>query len=247
MSEEFRECPFCRETQHLSVVRVGSNVGDGVPMQVVCRHLDCEDVRGPVAFGRPAAVAAWNRRATPPSDWNDAVEDIAARAEECAEIYGSSTGERNAGASTALRQFATDIRALIRPEQPHNDGGESGDMPPARKALRTYAEASKGTPCPICGGTESCDHTVRERLLADLHATPPAADVSEADVEAAARALCYLDHGDPDGLEPGDVPCIDGYKKNGDPAHFLWRDYVERAEVALRAALSSRTGGKASG
>jgi hypothetical protein len=40
-----------------------------------------------------------------------------------------------------------------------------------KAALRAYAEASKGERCPICNGIEGCDHTVRERLLADL-ATP---------------------------------------------------------------------------
>lgn len=39
---------------------------------------------------------------------------------------------------------------------------------PAHVALRAYAEATKGVKCPICNGVESCDHTVRERLLADL-------------------------------------------------------------------------------
>jgi hypothetical protein len=39
---------------------------------------------------------------------------------------------------------------------------------PVKVALRAYAEASKNVRCPICNGTESCDHTVRERLLADL-------------------------------------------------------------------------------
>jgi hypothetical protein len=41
-------------------------------------------------------------------------------------------------------------------------------MTPAQIALRAYAEASKGVRCPICQGIEGCDHTVRERLLADL-------------------------------------------------------------------------------
>ncbi|HPA20945.1 MAG TPA: hypothetical protein PLU30_24565 [Verrucomicrobiae bacterium] len=35
---------------------------------------------------------------------------------------------------------------------------------------------------------------------------------------------------DPDGLEPGDVPCIDGYMSNGDPGHFYWRQFVGVAE-----------------
>lgn len=39
---------------------------------------------------------------------------------------------------------------------------------PLKHALRAYAAASIGTPCPICDGKEGCDHTVRERLVADL-------------------------------------------------------------------------------
>jgi len=41
---------------------------------------------------------------------------------------------------------------------------------PAKTALRAYAEASKSVRCPICNSIEGCDHTVRERLLADLDA-----------------------------------------------------------------------------
>lgn len=56
---------------------------------------------------------------------------------------------------------------------------EAEAVEPLKAALRAYAEASKGKPCPICGGTESCDHTVKERLRADLAHPPTDAGVSE--------------------------------------------------------------------
>ena len=63
-AEGLAACPFCGTTEHLSLRRVGSNIGAGTPFAVLCHHLDCEDVRGPVQYGMPAAIAAWNRRAT---------------------------------------------------------------------------------------------------------------------------------------------------------------------------------------
>lgn len=39
---------------------------------------------------------------------------------------------------------------------------------PKASALHAYAKASKGKHCPICHGVEGCDHTVLERLRADL-------------------------------------------------------------------------------
>lgn len=65
--------------------------------------------------------------------------------------------------------------------------------------------------------------------------TPP---ISAEQVEAAACALCKYDGGDPYSLEPGDVPCIDEFTANGDPAHYLWRQYAEEATLALTAAAS---------
>ena len=64
MSNELKSCPFCGETDWLRVVSVGSLTADmpSRPYAVVCRHLDCELVHGPVAYGQVASVAAWNTR-----------------------------------------------------------------------------------------------------------------------------------------------------------------------------------------
>lgn len=58
-------CPWCGVADRLRVTCVGSLTADmpDRPYQVRCGHLDCEDVAGPVAYGRGAAIAAWNRRA----------------------------------------------------------------------------------------------------------------------------------------------------------------------------------------
>jgi len=57
---------------------------------------------------------------------------------------------------------------------------------PVKAALRAYAEASKRVHCPICESIESCDHTVRERLLDDLGAS------SQAEIERLREALGYI-------------------------------------------------------
>lgn len=60
-------------------------------------------------------------------------------------------------------------------------------------------------------------------------------------IERVARALCKSAGNDPDALEPGNDPyhdntsVIDGRKRNGDPAHFLWRQYVGNARAAIEA------------
>lgn len=85
-------------------------------------------------------------------------------------------------------------------------------------------------------------------------------------IERAARALCELAGYDPEYLEPGNVIIhpmddveawaspegvhLDTLADNGtrppdgndgkDPCHFMWRQFIERAQVALRAALCDR-------
>ena len=54
-------------------------------------------------------------------------------------------------------------------------------------------------------------------------------------VEVIARTLCAPF--DPESLEPGDEPCIDGWS-GSEPCHFLWRDFVPNAHTIL-AALSA--------
>lgn len=65
-------------------------------------------------------------------------------------------------------------------------------------------------------------------------------DAKEADqIEQVARVLCRQSGLDPDKLEPGDLPQIDGRLRNGDPAHFMWRDFQDRAAEIV--ALFSNT------
>jgi len=54
-------------------------------------------------------------------------------------------------------------------------------------------------------------------------------------IERVARKLCWIRGYEPDQLEPGDDPygndtsLIDGRMPNGDPAHFMWRQFVKPA------------------
>lgn len=58
-------------------------------------------------------------------------------------------------------------------------------------------------------------------------------------VEAMARAACIADGYDPEQLEPGDDPYMngtpvdDGRNRKGEICHFYWRRYVDRVEPLL--------------
>lgn len=54
-------------------------------------------------------------------------------------------------------------------------------------------------------------------------------------IEKVARALCAANGRTPDDLEPGDVLGIDGHMRNGDPAHFLWREWSGKARTVIEA------------
>jgi len=54
-------------------------------------------------------------------------------------------------------------------------------------------------------------------------------------IEIIARIICKDRGRDPDELEPGDLPKIDGICKNGDPGHFTWRQEISLAKKILDA------------
>jgi len=53
--------------------------------------------------------------------------------------------------------------------------------------------------------------------------------------ERVARALCVKAGINPDKLEPGDVYGVDGIAANGDPCHFMWRQFADTAQAAIAA------------
>ncbi|WP_422057686.1 hypothetical protein [Sphingomonas sp.] len=73
VDEALKPCPFCGSDEHLFVGWVGSLTGDmpDRPYRVSCNNLDHDTVTGPVAYGRHAAIAAWNTRATPAPSQTD--------------------------------------------------------------------------------------------------------------------------------------------------------------------------------
>lgn len=53
--------------------------------------------------------------------------------------------------------------------------------------------------------------------------------------EKVARIICKDQGCNPDALEPGDRPRIDGTCPNGDPGHFVWRQFVPLAKKIIKA------------
>ena len=53
-------------------------------------------------------------------------------------------------------------------------------------------------------------------------------------IEAMARAICEEDGYEPEFLEPGDAFGIDVHIR-GEPCHYIWRQWTERAVAALTA------------
>ena len=64
MTASLDACPWCSTNEHLSFQRTGSMTADmpDRPCRVVCTHIDHDTVVGPTAYGKPAAITAWNTR-----------------------------------------------------------------------------------------------------------------------------------------------------------------------------------------
>jgi len=54
-------------------------------------------------------------------------------------------------------------------------------------------------------------------------------------VEIIARIICKERGYNPDEMEPGDLPITDRILANGDPAHFLWRNFTPLARKIIKA------------
>lgn len=53
-------------------------------------------------------------------------------------------------------------------------------------------------------------------------------------IEKVARIICKSTGNNPDYLEPGDRWDIDDYCANGDPGHFMWREYIYTAKQVIK-------------
>lgn len=113
-------CPWCGTTDHLSVSPCGSMTNDmpARPHRVVCNHLDCEHVQGPVAYGRFEAIDAWNKRAlVPRADMAEGVELLKA-------VYEFADSRAN-GAFWHFRdqEFAKNARTFLAHHEASDGGG----------------------------------------------------------------------------------------------------------------------------
>lgn len=94
-------CPWCGQTENLRFRSVGSLTSDmpARPHKVLCMNGDCEDVSGPVAYGKLGAARAWNKRA----DLADAQAQENARQAQRIETLGNALAVLMiAGSDTAL-------------------------------------------------------------------------------------------------------------------------------------------------
>ena len=101
-----KACPFCGGADHLSVSPCGSLTADmpARPYRVVCYHLDCDGVQGPVGYGRFEAIAAWNTR-TPDPAVAGLVEALEAIANDPYQ-FGQRIQAMKARASQALKTWS---------------------------------------------------------------------------------------------------------------------------------------------
>ena len=107
-AEELLPCPFCGVSDHLSAIKTGSAAGHYYPYAVVCRHLDCDDVRGPTGNGKHEAIAAWNRR-TPPAMSADHIGEATNMIEPVAALSSKpvdDTGEANSSVKFPVEAVA---------------------------------------------------------------------------------------------------------------------------------------------
>jgi hypothetical protein len=124
---ELANCPFCRTADHLSLRSVGSVTADmhARPYQVMCHHLDCEAVSGPVAYGKDAAIAAWNRRPASPVGVSAVTDEMVAAAMSAAsEAYDTlPSSAAMAGYVSVFHPavFRAALQAVLSPPLPMND------------------------------------------------------------------------------------------------------------------------------
>lgn len=104
---ELKPCPFCGTSDHLHIGPTGSMTSDmpSRPHRVACLHVDHDAVIGPTAYGKQAAIAAWNTRATPAQPDTALVEAIVEAALDVANVVtcdGYYEIDRDAAARAAL-------------------------------------------------------------------------------------------------------------------------------------------------
>jgi len=61
--------------------------------------------------------------------------------------------------------------------------------------------------------------------------------------EKIARIICEDKGYDPDYLEPGPEPITDKILNNGDPAHYLWREFTPLARKIISLVKDSHLNG----
>lgn len=64
VTQALEPCPWCGTSEHLSVQSVGALTSDmpDRPYRTICTHIDHDTVIGPTAYGKRAAITAWNTR-----------------------------------------------------------------------------------------------------------------------------------------------------------------------------------------
>ena len=62
--DKIEPCPWCDSADHCSVQSVGVMTNDmpDRPYRVICTDIGHDTITGPVAYGRYASIAAWNKR-----------------------------------------------------------------------------------------------------------------------------------------------------------------------------------------
>lgn len=119
---QLKPCPFCGNTEDLRFSSVGSMLADmpDRPYRVVCLGENCEEVSGPLDYGKRKAAAAWNSRADLVAGQPHSAELAEAMAliksvTKDTEWDGSDFGENNK-ATEVDAAIATILNAVVRGE-----------------------------------------------------------------------------------------------------------------------------------
>lgn len=153
---ELKPCPWCGDTERLSMQSVGSLTGDmpDRPYRVICTHLDHDTVTGPVGFGKADATRLWNRRPA------EIIASLSSEGEREERAHLETIDQRDQ-AEAAADMLARDI-ARITGEAIGEHSNLNSPWANAHEAAEEYIAASTPSQSDVI---EKCARVAEERAV----------------------------------------------------------------------------------